>query len=92
VAKDGCASPSLITAQRAGKAAAHADAVQAARESSGEDHEVVDHWHLRSAASAPLLPHKIHKIDDKADGAAAIDEEAEHLRQAGIGELEDSVV
>ncbi|TIO05771.1 MAG: hypothetical protein E5X89_17495 [Mesorhizobium sp.] len=44
VARNGCASPALITAQRASKAAAHADAVKAAREPSGEDHEEIGHW------------------------------------------------
>ncbi|WP_292183361.1 hypothetical protein [Mesorhizobium sp.] len=92
MAKDGCASASLIAAQRTGKAAAHADAMKAACKSSGEDHEVVDHWRFRSAASASLLPHKIDKKDDKADGAAAIDEEAEHLWQASVSELENGVL
>ncbi|WP_210164495.1 hypothetical protein [Mesorhizobium sp. LSHC420B00] len=66
--------------------------MKAACKSSGEDHEVVHHWRLRSGADAALLPHKIQKKEDKADGAAAIDEEAKHLRQAGVSKLEDGIM
>jgi hypothetical protein len=39
-----------------------------------------------------LHPHEHEEIDDEADRAAAIDHEAEYLRQAGLGEGEDGIL
>ena len=76
VTLDGRGPPARIAAERAGKAAAHPDAVKAAREPGSEYQQIVGHWQItlpsRAAftgrpRSAPLGAHEVNDPNEEAD-------------------------
>jgi hypothetical protein len=87
--RDGRAAATGIAAYRAGKAAAHAHAVKAAQETGTEKQQIRTH---ETANAASLHPHEDIEKDDEADRAAAVDQKAEYLRQAGLGEGKDGIL
>ena len=71
---DGRGPPAWIAAQRAGKAAAHPDAVKAAGEAGGEYQQIVGHWQITLPSragfrprSAPLGAHEVNDPNEEAD-------------------------
>jgi hypothetical protein len=86
MAHDGRAAAAGVAADRAGKAAAHADAVKAACETGAEEQQILTHGTVDATSSHP---DQDNEKDDEADRAGAVDQEAEYLRQAGLGEGED---
>jgi hypothetical protein len=89
MAHDGRATAAGVAADRAGKAAAHADAVKAAYETGTEEQQI---WTHRTVDATSLHPHEDIEKDDEADSAAAVDQKAEYLRQASLGEGKDSIL